>query len=137
MWEKIRVIFTIPGAAAENSADDAVSGDLPRRLADSAADCRRGVDEERSSAVQRWVQLCFSQAAVFSASQLGQATIFGLGIMPYISASIIFQLAGQRVGSAGTAAEGRRKRPQENQRIHSLRHRGDLHRAKLVVTWLG
>jgi preprotein translocase subunit SecY len=34
------------------------------------------------------------QAAVFSASQLNQATIFGLGIMPYISASIIFQLLG-------------------------------------------
>jgi len=32
--------------------------------------------------------------AVFSASQLTQATIFGLGIMPYISASIIFQLLG-------------------------------------------
>jgi preprotein translocase subunit SecY len=30
--------------------------------------------------------------AVFSASQLSQATIFGLGLMPYISASIIFQL---------------------------------------------
>ena len=30
--------------------------------------------------------------AVFSASNLQQATIFGLGIMPYISASIIFQL---------------------------------------------
>jgi preprotein translocase subunit SecY len=33
--------------------------------------------------------------ALLSASQLGNATIFGLGIMPYISASIIFQLAGQ------------------------------------------
>ena len=30
--------------------------------------------------------------SVFSGTQLGQATIFGLGIMPYISASIIFQL---------------------------------------------
>jgi preprotein translocase subunit SecY len=30
--------------------------------------------------------------ALFSASNLGNATIFGLGIMPYISASIIFQL---------------------------------------------
>jgi preprotein translocase subunit SecY len=30
--------------------------------------------------------------ALFSASALGNATIFGLGIMPYISASIIFQL---------------------------------------------
>ena len=36
----------------------------------------------------------FDQVAMFSASQLNQATIFGLGIMPYISASIIFQLLG-------------------------------------------
>lgn len=36
----------------------------------------------------------FQYAAVFSASNLQQATIFGLGIMPYISASIIFQLLG-------------------------------------------
>ncbi len=32
--------------------------------------------------------------ALFSASDIGNATIFGLGIMPYISASIIFQLLG-------------------------------------------
>ena len=32
--------------------------------------------------------------ALFSASKLGNSTIFGLGIMPYISASIIFQLLG-------------------------------------------
>ena len=36
----------------------------------------------------------FDQVAMFSASNLNQATIFGLGIMPYISASIIFQLLG-------------------------------------------
>ncbi len=30
--------------------------------------------------------------AIFSGGSLGQSTIFGLGIMPYISASIIFQL---------------------------------------------
>src|SRR5437868_3469550 len=29
---------------------------------------------------------------VFSAASIGMSTIFGLGIMPYISASIIFQL---------------------------------------------
>lgn len=48
--------------------------------------------------------------ALFSASDLGSATIFGLGIMPYISASIIFQLLGtvyppleqlQKEGEAG------------------------------------
>jgi len=32
------------------------------------------------------------QVAMLSASRLNQVTIFGLGIMPYISASIIFQL---------------------------------------------
>jgi preprotein translocase subunit SecY len=32
------------------------------------------------------------QVSLFSASRLNMATIFGLGIMPYISASIIFQL---------------------------------------------
>ncbi|WP_437205332.1 preprotein translocase subunit SecY [Planctomicrobium sp. SH664] len=38
----------------------------------------------------------FMQAvALLSASGRGNATIFGLGIMPYISASIIFQLLGQ------------------------------------------
>ncbi len=50
------------------------------------------------------------QVAVFSASQLSNVTIFGLGIMPYISASIIFQLLGsvypplerlQKEGEAG------------------------------------
>ncbi|MCL2117163.1 MAG: preprotein translocase subunit SecY, partial [Planctomycetaceae bacterium] len=34
------------------------------------------------------------QISLFSGSQLKQITIFGLGIMPYISASIIFQLLG-------------------------------------------
>jgi len=48
--------------------------------------------------------------ALFSASNIGNSTIFGLGIMPYISASIIFQLLGsvypplerlQKEGEAG------------------------------------
>ena len=38
------------------------------------------------------LQTLLNQAAVFSASDIRQITIFGLGIMPYISASIIFQL---------------------------------------------
>ncbi|HEY6565719.1 MAG TPA: preprotein translocase subunit SecY, partial [Pirellulaceae bacterium] len=52
----------------------------------------------------------FEYAALFSAASLRQVTIFGLGIMPYISASIIFQLLGtvwkpmedlQKEGEAG------------------------------------
>lgn len=36
--------------------------------------------------------MMIQMVSLFSASQAGNATIFGLGIMPYISASIIFQL---------------------------------------------
>src|SRR5919206_4488774 len=35
-----------------------------------------------------------SYVALFSGGNLSQSTIFGLGVMPYISASIIFQLLG-------------------------------------------
>lgn len=51
-----------------------------------------------------------SMLSLFSASSVGMCTIFGLGIMPYISASIIFQLLGtvypplealQKEGEAG------------------------------------
>ena len=38
--------------------------------------------------------MMIEMVSLFSASQAGNATIFGLGIMPYISASIIFQLLG-------------------------------------------
>ena len=36
---------------------------------------------------------------MFGGTQIGMSTIFGLGIMPYISASIIFQLLGSVVPS--------------------------------------
>ncbi len=41
----------------------------------------------------------FNTAAMFGGTQVGMSTIFGLGIMPYISASIIFQLLGTVVPS--------------------------------------
>src|ERR671918_225553 len=37
--------------------------------------------------------------SIFSGGSLSQSTIFGLGVMPYISASIIFQLLGTVVPS--------------------------------------
>ena len=49
---------------------------------------------EQMSGQQGGLGTLLEQVAVFSASQLSEATIFGLGIMPYISASIIFQLLG-------------------------------------------
>lgn len=44
---------------------------------------------------QQGIGQVMQAVALLSASRLGNATIFGLGIMPYISASIIFQLMGQ------------------------------------------
>ena len=50
------------------------------------------MDERLQRRGSRGLGDLLEQVAIFSASQLSQATIFGLGIMPYISASIIFQL---------------------------------------------
>ena len=43
------------------------------------------------SKFENWQQ-ALTQVSMFSGTTLSQSTIFGLGIMPYISASIIFQL---------------------------------------------
>ena len=95
MWEKIRVIFTIPELRQKILLTLAL-----------LAVYRIGyqitlplVNHTKMTAVfgsteKGGVGDLIQQVAVFSASQLSQATIFGLGIMPYISASIIFQLLG-------------------------------------------
>ena len=89
MWEKIRVVFTIPELRQKILltllflAIYRVGWQIPLPIVDPtksfSSDTAGGLLE---------------QVAVFSATQLSQATIFGLGIMPYISASIIFQLLG-------------------------------------------
>ena len=60
-----------------------------------------GVDQEQLTKVQKQHQTDTSAAgriasyvSLFSGGTLGQSTLFGLGVMPYISASIIFQLLG-------------------------------------------
>lgn len=94
MWEKIRVIFTIPELRQKILltllllAIYRVGWQIPLPL----------VDQKKMTAFfggggKDWT-VVLEQVANFSASQLSNATIFGLGIMPYISASIIFQLLG-------------------------------------------
>lgn len=92
MWEKIRVVFTIP--------------ELRQKIFLTLfllAIYRIGyqiflpvVDPGKMTAFQSRTEggmsQLLNQAMLFSGSNLSQATIFGLGIMPYISASIIFQL---------------------------------------------
>ena len=57
------------------------------------------------SQLQKWQEMqsssasgkVFGTVAMFGGTPIGMSTIFGLGIMPYISASIIFQLLGSVV----------------------------------------
>ncbi len=93
MWEKIRVVFTIPELRNKILltlgllAIYRVGWQIPMPFINQehlAAATGQGGGLDR----------LLSQVTVFSASNLSQVTIFGLGIMPYISASIIFQLLG-------------------------------------------
>ncbi len=109
MFEKIRIVFTIPELRQKILltlgllAIYRVGWQVPLPIVDPAA--MRAFAEESGG-----ISDLLKTVAVFSASQLSQATIFGLGIMPYISASIIFQLLGtvwpplerlQKEGEAG------------------------------------
>ncbi len=108
MWEKLRVIFTIPELRNKILLTLLLLGiyrvgwQIPLPIFDQAA----SQNAENAGGLGKFVQ----QVAIFAASDLSQATIFGLGIMPYISASIIFQLLGsvwkpieelQKEGEAG------------------------------------
>ena len=60
-----------------------------------------GVDQAQFAKIQNQQNKDTSAAgrianyvSLFSGGTLGQSTVFGLGVMPYISASIIFQLLG-------------------------------------------
>ena len=92
MWEKIRVIFTIPELRTKILltlgllAIYRIGWQIPLPIVDTSKSLFGGQEGGMAGLME--------QVAVFSASQLSQATIFGLGIMPYISASIIFQLLG-------------------------------------------
>ncbi len=91
MFEKLRIIFTIPELRQKIFltlfllAVYRIGWQIPLPMIDQA---------QMASASTGTLGAFLKQVSVFSASQLNQATIFGLGIMPYISASIILQLLG-------------------------------------------
>ncbi|MCE9607935.1 MAG: preprotein translocase subunit SecY [Planctomycetia bacterium] len=95
MWEKLRVVFTIPELRQKILltlgllAVYRIGFWIPLPVVDTAA-MKNYFDATANEGLQKMI----SQVAMFSGSQINQATIFGLGIMPYISASIIFQLLG-------------------------------------------
>ena len=91
MWEKIRVCWQIPELRQKILLTLLMLGiyrigfQIPLPIID-----QEQVDSFNTQ--QGGLANILQTVAVFSASQLTQVTIFGLGIMPYISASIIFQL---------------------------------------------
>src|SRR5688500_1898819 len=90
MWEKIRVIFTIPELRNRIFFTLLLLGiyrvgyQIPLPILNQA---NYGSKDDSGS-----FGALLQQASLFSGANLRQITIFGLGIMPYISASIILQL---------------------------------------------
>jgi preprotein translocase subunit SecY len=90
MWEKLRVIFTIPELRQKVLLTLGLLGvyrigyqiRLPMVNPPSGA----GTGNQLDTFLERF--------QLFAATDLREVTIFGLGIMPYISASIVFQLLG-------------------------------------------
>ncbi|NQT35985.1 MAG: preprotein translocase subunit SecY [Planctomycetes bacterium] len=95
MWEKVRTIFTIPELRQKIFltllflAIYRIGWQIPLPIVDQGK-----MSAFFNSQANAPLGDLIKQVAIFSASQLSQTTIFGLGIMPYISASIIFQLLG-------------------------------------------
>src|SRR5215469_14116770 len=91
MWEKLRIVFTITELRGkiflqlELLAIYRVAFWIPLPIIDHT---KSGLFNQQSGGLSDVLK----NVATFSASRLDEATIFGLGIMPYISASIIFQL---------------------------------------------
>jgi preprotein translocase subunit SecY len=94
MLEKIRVIFTIPELRQKILltlfllAIYRIGWQIPLPMID------QGAVSEFAKNMSGNLAKFLAKVSVFSGSQLNQATIFGFGIMPYISASIILQLMG-------------------------------------------
>lgn len=107
MWEKLRVVFTIPELRQKILLTLALLGvyrigyQIPLPMVKFNA---AGSGNQVDNFLERF--------SVFAATDLRQLTIFGLGIMPYISASIVFQL----LGSVWAPIEQLRKEGQTGQR---------------------
>ena len=94
MLEKLRIIFTIPELRRKVLltlfllAIYRIGWQIPLPMIDQESVSQFA--KNMSGDLAKFL----AKVSVFSGSQLNQATIFGLGIMPYISASIILQLMG-------------------------------------------
>lgn len=89
MWEKIRVVFTIPELRQKIFLTL-----LLLSVYRIGYQIRLPVVKNTMDQADGGLDAFLEKFSVFAATDLRSLTIFGLGIMPYISASIIFQLLG-------------------------------------------
>jgi preprotein translocase subunit SecY len=95
MWEKLRAIFTIPELRQKIFftlillAVFRIGYQIPLPIIDQAQ-LAQNMEQSQEGSTFRFIE----HVSIFSAADLRRITIFGLGIMPYISASIILQLLG-------------------------------------------
>ena len=87
MWEKLRIVFTIPELRQKILLTLVL-------LAVYRVGYQIRLPMVPNATVNSQLSGFLDKVAVFAATDLRQITIFGLGIMPYISASIVFQLLG-------------------------------------------
>ena len=95
MWEKFRAIFAIPELRQKIFftlillAVFRIGYQIPLPIIDQVA-LNAGLEQQQGNEFFSLIQ----SVSIYSAADLRRITIFGLGIMPYISASIILQLLG-------------------------------------------
>ncbi|XZE18949.1 preprotein translocase subunit SecY [Pirellulaceae bacterium SH449] len=89
MWEKFRVVFSIPELRQKIILTLALLA-----IYRVGYHIRLPVLKDSNTLMGDQLQSFLDKVAVFAATDLRTLTIFGLGIAPYISASIIFQLLG-------------------------------------------
>jgi preprotein translocase subunit SecY len=89
MWEKLRVVFAIPELRQKILLTLLLLG-VYRIGYQIRLPVVKNTFQQSASDLNSFLE----KVSVFAATDLRSLTIFGLGIMPYISASIIFQLLG-------------------------------------------
>ena len=127
MFKTLHQHLPNPRAAEQGAVHPVHAGDLPHRLPRSAPGRRSGhvAREGRTPPATTTPPPASSPATSrFSPAAISQQiTIFGLGVMPYISASIIFQLLTPLLPSLEKLQKEGRDRPQEDPGMDALRDR--------------
>jgi len=83
-----------------------------------------GIDPDQLRAFQSQQGGILGLFNMFFGGALSRFSVLALGIMPYISASIIMQMLTYVLPALESGAQRRRIRPAQDHAIHALRHLG-------------